>query len=163
MRLGKQPLVWLSALFHLISFALSGYILWVIAYTPAAPDGLFARLATALAGGRQARPDGIAQAAELGRLDVISIALTLLGVVLAIAALSSFFFLRHAVIETAREEVEKVDWNKHLTPEVLAVAIKSDPVLLAKLQSLVTEDLISSKAAQDISEVIDDGYLPDQK
>ncbi|WP_303675112.1 hypothetical protein [Vampirovibrio chlorellavorus] len=47
--------------------------------------------------------DVLASAQQMGRLDYVSLALTMLGVVIAILALSGFWVLRRETLETAKE------------------------------------------------------------
>jgi hypothetical protein len=103
--------------------------------------------------------DALSQAADLGRLDLVSLSLTVLGAVLALAALGSYFVMRHTVLLTTREEASIAIPNevkKTVTIELLIQAIKSDPVLLDKLQKAARDGVISDKAADDIANYVDE-------
>ena len=105
--------------------------------------------------------DAIANAADLGRLDIVSLSLTILGAVLALAALGSYFVMRHTVIQTTREEAAAAipkEVKSTVTIDLLIQAIKSDPVLLDELQRAVREGAMSDTQADDIAETMDDDH-----
>lgn len=150
----KQPLIALSLCLHFVWFAVLSMLFLV--GTNTAPS-LFSRTLNWL--GMPSSRDAIAQAADLGRLDIVSLSLTILGAVLALAALGSYFVMRHTVIQTTREEAAAAipkEVKSTVTIDLLIQAIKSDPVLLDQLQRAVREGAISDKDADDIAEAMDD-------
>lgn len=58
------------------------------------------------------RTDAIKVASEIGRLDLVSLSLAILGVVLAIAAFGGFFLMRSAAIHAAHDEIS-AQMSKH--------------------------------------------------
>ena len=52
--------------------------------------------------------DALSTASQMGRLDVVSIALTILGVVIGVAALGSYALIRQAAMSAAQNEA--YDW-----------------------------------------------------
>lgn len=94
---------------------------------------------------------------------MISMSLTILGAVLALAALGSYFVMRHTVVqttrETTREEVAATipdEVKKTITIEMLIEALKSDPVLLEMLHRAVRDGDISDTLADDIAESMEE-------
>jgi voltage-gated potassium channel Kch len=150
----KQPLLVLSLCLHFVWLAVL-VVLFAVA-TETAPNFLARALASV---GMPSSRDAIALAADLGRLDIVSLSLTILGAVLALAALGSYFVMRHTVIQTTREEAAAAipkEVKSTVTIDLLIQAIKSDPVLLDQLQGAVREGAISDTEADDIAEAMDD-------
>ena len=54
-----------------------------------------------------AAQDGLALAGQLGRLDFVSVILTVLGIMLGVAALYSFFHIEAKAKKIAREQVRR--------------------------------------------------------
>jgi len=151
--MSRQPLAMLALFFHAVWLSVFAYFLWV-GRSPVGDEDKPSLLGALCEGFKE---DAIKLASELGRLDVVSLSLTVLGVVLALAALSSFFMMRHAVIETAREEAEKslpsIVSNGEMI-SALTEKMKSDPVFMTKLHTALSDDMMTDEAARDISEVI---------
>jgi hypothetical protein len=145
----QQPLVLLSLALHVVWVCV--FIVFVWTGSSHSPGWLLVALDWL---GLPASGDAIAQAADLGRLDLVSLSLTILGAVLALAALASYFVMRHTVVQTTREEAEAAiphEVKKSVTIERLIEAIKSDPVLLEHLRSAAREGAMTDKAADDIA------------
>lgn len=150
----KQPLIALSLCLHFVWLAV--LIVLFLVSTETTPNYLTKFLFWV---GAPSSRDAIAQAADLGRLDVVSLSLTILGAVLALAALGSYFVMRHTVIMTTREEAVIAipkEVKSTVTIDLLIRAIKSDPVLLDQLQKAVREGAISDKEADDIAEAMEE-------
>lgn len=157
----EQPIAFLALALHIVWLTVFGYIIWSkmsaveTEHWYSRPIGFFTA----------ARADAISVASELGRLDIVSLSLTVLGVVLALSAFVTFYLMRHAVIQTTREEAETIvpdELRKHVTIEKLIEAIKSDPVLLSRLQSAAQDGTISDNQADRISKVIDEEATGDE-
>lgn len=149
----KNSLVWLSLCFHAVWLAVFSAFFWVS--TGSSPSIIIRGLGWL---GLPASRDSIALAADLGRLDMISMSLTILGAVLALAALGSYFVMRHTVVQTTRETTREevaanipVEVKKTITIDMLIEALKSDPVLLEMLQRAVRDGDISDTLADDIA------------
>jgi hypothetical protein len=103
--------------------------------------------------------DAINTAAQLGRLDVLSLSLTVLGTVLAFGAFASFFLVRSAAVHAAAEEAAHCVAAKLpelLTPEIVSRAILNDErlklTLLSALRTVeATENQIPEETANDIA------------
>jgi hypothetical protein len=150
----KQSLVWLSLALHFVWFCVFIVFVWLGSGQP--PNAVVRVLSWA---GLPSSKDAIAVAADLGRLDMVSLSLTILGAVLALAALGSYFAMRHTVVQTTREEAEAAiprEVKKTVTIQMLIDAIKSDPVLLDQLQKAAREGAITDSAADDIAAAMDD-------
>lgn len=150
----KQPLVWFSLCVHFLWLLLAVAFFWV----GSSEEPSFVHRILRLMG-LPASSDAIALAADLGRLDVVSLSLTILGAVLALAALGSYFVMRHTVIQTTHEEVVALipdEVRKSFTVEMVNKAIRSDPVLLDMLLNAAREGSMPSKAADDIAEAMDE-------
>ncbi len=150
----KQPLVVLSLCLHFVWLSVFSVVFWVgSGEAPSVVSRFLIRL------GFPSTRDAIAQASDLGRLDIVSLSLTILGAVLALAALGSYFVMRHTVIQTTREEAATAiprEVRSTVTIDLLIEAIKSDPVLLDQLQKAMRDGAISDKDADDIAEAMDD-------
>jgi hypothetical protein len=150
----RQPLVVLSLCLHFVWFTV--FVAIFVVGSGAAPAAVPRFLAWL---GLPSTRDAIAQASDLGRLDIVSLSLTILGAVLALAALGSYFVMRHTVIQTTREEAAAaipIEVKSRVTIDLLIQAIKSDPVLLDQLQKAVRDGAISDEDADDIAEAMDD-------
>lgn len=150
----KQPLVVFSLCLHFVWLLLAVAFFWV----GSSEEPSFVHRILRLMG-LPASEDGIALAADLGRLDVVSLSLTILGAVLALAALGSYFAMRHTVIQTTREEVVRLipdEVRKSFTVELANKAIRSDPVLLDMLLNAAREGSMPSEAADAIAVAVDD-------
>ena len=92
--------------FHCFWAAALGYLYWI-----AWQGGYFDRAARADAEGVDAlcelSGDAISVASQLGRLDFVSISLTILGVTLAVGALIGFVTVRRDALEAAREAAQE--------------------------------------------------------
>jgi hypothetical protein len=119
----------LSLLLHVLWVTLFGFVLLFgpferIAPRPAwLPDCGFCKNSA----------DAIATASELGRLDLVSIALTVLGVTLAFAALGSYGLIRGAAKDAAAEEA--IEWlkknsNDVLSPEIVKIMLRDNSLIL---------------------------------
>lgn len=89
--------------------------------------------------------DAINVAAQLGRLDLLSLSLTVLATVLAFGAFASFFLIRGAAVHAAAEEAANhisAQLPKLITAEMLGEAIlKDERIKLSLLSTLrVLED-----------------------
>lgn len=108
--------------------------------------------------------DSISTASEMGRLDVVSISLTVLGVVIAIAALGSYSLIKGAAKEAAAEEASS--WLEHnigklITTEVVRTAILNDRIILTLANQVSQhisdkDDEIDSTSANQIATAPDD-------
>jgi hypothetical protein len=77
--------------------------------------------------------DRIAAASELGKLDLVSISLTILGVIIGLAALGSFGLIKGAAKDAAADEA--IEWLEKkmpilVSPEVVKSAILQDRIIL---------------------------------
>ncbi len=103
------------------------------------------------------KADAIQLAAEVGRLDVLSIAIALFSAAIAGATILGFWFYRNVVDERAKREVGELlpDVVKaHLAnnPDVIVAAIRANrDILRAAFASDVEKDF-----SQEIAETIDD-------
>lgn len=81
--------------------------------------------------------DAISTASQMGRLDIVSIALTVLGVTLAVAALGSYNLIKGAAKDAAANEA--IEWlqlnHNKLTPDILKILMDDQRFIL----TLVTE------------------------
>jgi len=108
--------------------------------------------------------DAIQSAAELGRLDVISISLAILGVALALAALSSFFVVRHAAIQAASIEAKaatEASLPNLITAEIVSKAIQNNPYVLKEAMDLIreSENGLQDQDANAIAETVYTGEI----
>ena len=145
----KQPLVALALSLHFVWFAIFVVFIWVGSYDE--PSTLQRIMGSV---GLPDSRDAIAHAAELGRLDVVSLSLTLLGAVLALAAFGSYFTFRHTVIQTTREEASRAITDPRTIQAIIKV-MKSDPLLLDKLQTAVKDGTLTDEDADDIAEAME--------
>ncbi|RDD63200.1 hypothetical protein DRB17_05395 [Ferruginivarius sediminum] len=96
----------------------------------------------------------------MGRLDLIAVSLTVLGVTLALMAFGSFFVVRSAAMYAAQEEARDRITNilpDLISPQVLAKALEKNPHLLqsavrSAMHNMVFDPTISEQDALDIAE-----------
>lgn len=90
--------------------------------------------------------NALATASQMGRLDIVSIALTVLGTVLAASALASFVLIRGAAKDAAADEaVEWLDKKKSelITTELVEKVILNDRIILTlanELKKRISDD-----------------------
>ncbi|MBW6416438.1 hypothetical protein [Celeribacter sp. PS-C1] len=104
--------------------------------------------------------NALATAGQMGRLDIVSLSLTVLGVVLASAALGSFFLIRGAAKDAAADEaVEWLDKKKSqlITTELVEKSILNDRIVLTLANEVEkrishNKDGIDGKTADSIAE-----------
>lgn len=109
--------------------------------------------------------DAINAAAELGRLDVVSLSLTILATVLALGAFAGFFLIRSAVVYSAAEEAELVVQKQLpalVSPEIVVSAIlQNDRIRLSLLNAIKSADVdekrIDGATANDIADAFEEG------
>lgn len=98
--------------------------------------------------------DPIAVAAQLGRLDMVAMALAVLGVTLAVAALISFQVVRAAAMDAARDEAR--DRLEDMLPKLLTAAMiadalrKNQPIYLSIVGQI--RETIGLQGASDIKD-----------
>lgn len=110
--------------------------------------------------------DAIAAAAEIGRLDLVALALTFLGVVLAIGAVAGYFMVQHSAMRAASEEARSQvnhlvrpmvhDYMKAEGVIMIAEALQDNPGLLIKAVASARDadqllDQVSPEDADDIA------------
>lgn len=81
--------------------------------------------------------DAIFIASQMGRLDVVSIALAILGVVIAAAALGSYVVIRDAAMNAAREEAN--DWIRENHTELIPGVVEKLVMDQRLISTLATE------------------------
>jgi hypothetical protein len=106
----------------------------------------------------------LATASQMGRLDIVSIALTVLGTVLAASALASFVLIRGAAKDAAADEA--IEWlNKKkselITTELVETAILSDRIILTlanEIKRRISDDegTIDGETANSIATAMDE-------
>lgn len=99
--------------------------------------------------------DGIHLAAEVGRLDVLSIVITLFSLAIAVATILGFWFYRGVVDQRAKQEVKELlpsVVKDHLSanPHVLVDAIRTNRDLLRAAFGSDTEQDLSAEIAATI-------------
>ncbi|MDR7220933.1 hypothetical protein [Aminobacter aminovorans] len=109
------------------------------------------------------KADAIHLAAEVGRLDVLSIAITLFSLAIAVATILGFWFYRGVVDQRAKQEVGELlpgIVKNHLAtnPEVLVEAIRTNRDLLRAAFGADTEKDLSAE----IAATIDGSEAPDE-
>ncbi|MEC9347621.1 MAG: hypothetical protein VYB54_15455 [Pseudomonadota bacterium] len=88
----------------------------------------------------EAASDSIENAAQLGRLDLVSLLLGILGVTLAILAMGGFFVVRAAAMDAARVEAsERIrdELPKLITAEDIATALQSRPAIISAVANVL--------------------------
>jgi hypothetical protein len=111
-----------------------------------------------------AATDSISTAYEMGRLELVSISLTILGVVIAFSAFSGFFLIRSAAMNAAAEEAVRELEDK--LPQLLAsgkliTIIQNDDRLRMGLANALRNDIledppIDEASADEIAGKVDD-------
>lgn len=108
--------------------------------------------------------DAVNAAAQLGRLDLIALSLTVLGTVLAFGAFASFFLIRGAAVNAAAEEganCVSAMLPSLLTTEMVSQAILNDERVKLTLMSAfktieATENQIPEGTANKIAAAFDE-------
>ncbi|WP_210162842.1 hypothetical protein [Kaistia adipata] len=103
--------------------------------------------------------DAINVAAQLGRLDLLSLSLTVLATVLAFGAIASFFLIRGAAVHAAAEEATShisAKLPNLITPEILGEAILNNERIKHSIVSMLRaseahENQISEGTANQIA------------
>jgi hypothetical protein len=107
---------------------------------PTCPDrpilALYQQVPSSLVTAAEGKADAIHMAAELGRLDVVSISLTMLATAIAIATVLGFWFYSRVVENAAKRETVEIlphVVEKYLreNPGVLANAVKKNMTLIS--------------------------------
>ena len=103
--------------------------------------------------------DSLHTAAQLGRLDVISLALTVLSVSIAFATIGGYVTVRHAAIRSAREEAPNAInavLPGLLSLDILAQALKDNPEILMRTMNRINriKSGISDEEANRIAEYV---------
>lgn len=129
------------------------YVYWV-GQTLSPNDGFSFELFGIRVSSADKRPDIIAAAGELGRLDLVAISLTFLGVILAIGAFIGFTVVRSAAINEAAAEAGKV--TREELPKMVDYG--------ALAAHLLREDrfISSLKAAIETANTAEDGLTGDK-
>lgn len=106
---------------------------------PVCPDrpliAWYQSVSSELAGAASGNADAIHMAAQLGRLDIVSISLTMLAIAIAIATILGFWFYSRVVENAAKRETVEIlpqVVEKYLreNPEVLASAVRKNMALI---------------------------------
>lgn len=124
---------WLALVLHVVVIVAFLYILWIgpSGRSVVFADGVVVHLpACPICDGKA---DAIKQAAQMGRLDLVSMSLAILGVGLALAAFGSYFIIRNAAMEAAREEAKEQTARllpAHITVELIARVLRERPEVL---------------------------------
>lgn len=124
---------WLALTLHVVVIVVFIYILWI---GPSGRTVVFADGVTALLPPCpvcDSKADAIKQAAQIGRLDLVSLSLAILGVGLALAAFGSYFIIRSAAMQAAREEAKEQTARylpELITTELLATVLRARPEVL---------------------------------
>ena len=96
--------------------------------------------------------DAIGVAAQIGRLDIVSIVLGLFGLLLGIAAFVGFWMIRRAAIEAAKDEARRAINEKaaEMFDGVKSVrdAGQADPII--QIESVKVSDVLSN--AEEVTE-----------
>lgn len=101
--------------------------------------------------------DSIRTASEMGRLDLLAIALTVLGVVLALAAIGGFLNIRSAAMHAASIEAgDRVPdiVARELRDETVARALENNPDALKSAVREVIRDIRQSELSEDSADEI---------
>lgn len=100
----------------------------------------------------------------MGRLEMVSLSLAILGVTLAVAAVGGFFVVRAAAMDAAREEAGemiKVRLPDLVTAEMIGAAIRSRPEIAIQVAQVLERnakpDDISEQDADSIAAAELDG------
>ncbi len=102
-------------------------------------------------------PDAIQVAMEVGRLDFVSLALTVLAILLGVGAFGGFWLLRGCSMNAAAKATpEAVDEHLQNNGQKLIREALSDPQMLSRLQE--TKSQLGLDDADD-AEVVDEGDL----
>lgn len=147
------------------------HLLWIIFFaslifvkSPPAQSSLISELCPLCA----AKLSLISSAANTGKLELIGVSLTVLGVILAAAAVGSFFLIRGAAMEAASQTAsyKAISWlNENRTnlvsPDVVADVIENDRIMTTlanevhRRLSEHKEDNIPPEAANEIAANVD--------
>lgn len=91
--------------------------------------------------------DAIYSAAQMGRLELVSISLTILATVVGVGAFGSFFLLRGGAMDAAANEaIEYVDKNLNdlITPDVIAKSIYENPRTMLSIATIIKKQMEDS-------------------
>lgn len=153
-----------ALIIHIVWIVIAVYLLWV------GPSGRMVSIA-GVEGWVPPCPacdrvaDSVRMASELGRLELVSVALTILGVVLAIVAFGSFFVVRAASMAAAREEAAErlaSELPGLMTVDMIAKALEDNPqiVLSAVREARRTAGDVDAETADQIARSLDDQDPP---
>lgn len=137
----KSRFAWhyVSAFMHLIWLVLLVFVLWVGPFGDQIEPPTWIVDCSAC----QYTANSITSAAQMGRLDIVSIALTVLGVVIAVGAFASFSLIKGAAKDAASDEAEK--WLQNNAGEIAKTAfshmLKNDSRFIAILANKVRKDI----------------------
>lgn len=154
----------LALLGHLAWFVIFAYAFWARQQGSLSKGGLPASDTCEKAS------DAISIAAELGRLDLVALSLTFLGVVLAISAVAGYFMVQHSAMKAASEEAHTrvadlaptalMNYMKEAGHKMIAEVLQNDPSLLLKAIASARDvdqmvDGVSATDADDIANSCD--------
>ncbi|MBY6163255.1 hypothetical protein KUV73_20395 [Mameliella alba] len=158
-----KTLLTISLGVHAIWLVLFGYLLFATQWKDDRPT-LVKLVGELTCPGCASRVDPISVAYQLGRLDLVAMSLTLLGVVLAIAAFGGILEVRRAAQQAASDEAKELvaaQLPNLLTPEVLTKALLQDPramyTLTAALREADPDGGIDPSVADDIADAFNGG------
>ena len=137
---------YVSAFMHLIWLVLLVFVLWVGPFGDQIEPPTWIMDCSAC----QYTADSITSAAQMGRLDIVSIALTVLGVVIAVGAFASFSLIKGAAKDAASDEA--TEWLIKNTGvvyehnrEQFIIALLNDPRMIGVLANTVADFISESK------------------
>lgn len=137
---------YVSAFMHLIWLVLLVWVLWIGPFS----DQIEPLASVVDCSACQYTADSITSAAQMGRLDMVSIALTVLGVVIAVGALASFSLVKGAAKDAASDEA--TEWLIKNTGSVyehnreqFVAKLAEDPRMIGALANLVADFISKSK------------------
>lgn len=144
-----NSLCWFSVWLHVVWVIIFGFLVWAGPFgRPEAPLDIISKLLNGCDICENAS-DSIYTAAQMGRLDFLSLSLTVLAAALGVGAIGAFLFSRKAAIEAAEEQaVEYLQDNlsRLIEHEDLQKALLDNPRLLLTLARLVEQELRSDES-----------------
>jgi len=125
----------LSVLLHAVWFILFVWVLWFGPFDQILPRPEWLERCSFC----ENSADAISTAGQMGRLDVVSLALTILGVVIGVAALGSYALIRQAAMSAAQNEA--YDWMEanfaKLIPNDYVKDLTTDERLISTLVRVI--------------------------